>query len=188
MSDITEIGKLKQALNNKVDRDYYNNNREAFNRETTEAEIVKRSQSHFSGENKSELGAASGWIHYDPENDILEVKRKDGEWREIGGATSELKGRVDVIRCKETTITDDSVPLIIELDETYPASKENLQVFIDGKIIESGNISVSDNGLTLTIDPKALVKDAQVKVQYFNYVPRSAIRAGISSLGQVCDT
>lgn len=188
MSDITEIGKLKQALNNKVDRDYYNNNREAFNRETTEAEIVKRSQAHFSGENKSELGAASGWIHYDQENDILEVKRKDGEWREIGGATSELKGRVDVIRCKETTITDDSVPLVIELDETYPASKENLQVFIDGKIIESGNISVSDNGLTLTIDPKALVKDAQVKVQYFNYVPRSAIRAGISSLGQVCDT
>lgn len=188
MSDITEIGKLKQALNNKVDRDYYNNNKDAFNRETTEAEIVKRSQAHFSGENKSELGAASGWIHYDPENDILEVKRKDGEWREIGGATSELKGRVDVIRCKETTVTDDSVPLVIELDETYPASKENLQVFVDGKIIESGNISISDNGLTLTIDSKALVKDAQVKVQYFNYVPRSAIRAGISSLGQVCET
>lgn len=188
MSELTELGKLKQSINNKIDRDFFNNNKEAFDREISESETLKNTQSHFTEINKSEINAKTGYIYYDQINDVLEIKKNDGEWREVGGSTSELKGKIDVIRCKETVITDTSIPLEIYLDESYPASEDNLQVFIDGRIIESGKINISSNGLKLTIDKDVLIQDGKVKVQYFNYVPRSAIRAGIQMLGQICDT
>lgn len=188
----TELGKIKQVLNNKVDRDFYNINEDNFNRAVTQTQIMQSSLANFSGEDQSSIGAKTGWLHYDEDNDILSVKTASGDFREVGGIGDELRSLTSIIHTKELTHQDDGNELRVLLDERYPVSKEkgNVQLFINGILKSNELFTIDDNGLTIVVSPDAFVsgETAFVKIQYMNYVPSSATKAGITTLGSIGET
>lgn len=188
----TELGKIKQVLNNKVDRDFHNVRADAFNQAVKDTDIMQSSLANFAGENQSEIGAKSGWLHYDEDNDILSIKTKNGDYREVGGIGDEIRSLTSVIHTKELQYQAEGEELRIDLDERYPISgnKDNVQLFVNGLLKSDELFTIDDNGLTIVVSPDAfnLHETAFVKVQYMNYVPSSATKSGISTLGTLGTT